>query len=315
VRLESVRFVQFGWRLPEAMQWLRLYYLNFDSYRILSAVLIVASFVTALIPAWLLHAMVPSGMFWALISVNLIMAPVGLALPWYCFRHGQLAGPVCSICSSIVLNLSAGVSMVIFSTMVSTTSDSLIIKAPHLRYEGVHILLSVAGISMTSSLVYFLLCNFYLQESGNVFRLVRRMQKMSALEPHAKLVTVHDFGMAPTGDCAICLEDLALLPADRAYAPPGCKDLSGRGLLRLPCDHMFHGSCADRWLNREFGCPVCRVACLKMHKCTRYCLAGPGPEAGTDARNYRVASEEENIARSGSLNKTTNLGHGRLEGI
>lgn len=254
--------------------------------------LLAASFVTASIPAWLLHGMVPSGMFWLLTSINVVLAPVGLALPWYCSRNGRLAGPACNISSSIVLNLTAACSAVIISTMVSTTSDALIIKAPKMRSHDVRILLAVAGISMTSSLVYFLMYNFYMQESDNFRRLARRSRKLFYFDPHAKLVIVDDFGNATSGSCAICLEDLAILPADVAHAPPGCKDLSGRGLLRLPCDHMFHGSCADRWLSQEFGCPICRLPCLNMRKCRRYCLAGPGPEAGTDARSHLVVETE-----------------------
>nr|XP_010926638.1 probable E3 ubiquitin-protein ligase ATL44 [Elaeis guineensis] len=42
--------------------------------------------------------------------------------------------------------------------------------------------------------------------------------------------------------CAICLED---------FAP-------GMELARLPCLHVFHGSCVGKWLEERPACPLCR---------------------------------------------------------
>ena len=44
------------------------------------------------------------------------------------------------------------------------------------------------------------------------------------------------------GDCPICLEPFKL----RQHAK------------KLPCEHMFHKKCIDRWLNRSHLCPCCR---------------------------------------------------------
>jgi hypothetical protein len=44
------------------------------------------------------------------------------------------------------------------------------------------------------------------------------------------------------GDCPICLEPFKL----RQHAK------------KLPCEHMFHKKCIDKWLNRSHLCPCCR---------------------------------------------------------
>lgn len=43
-------------------------------------------------------------------------------------------------------------------------------------------------------------------------------------------------------DCPICLEPFKL----RQHAK------------KLPCEHMFHKKCIDKWLNRSHLCPCCR---------------------------------------------------------
>ena len=46
----------------------------------------------------------------------------------------------------------------------------------------------------------------------------------------------------PCNDCPICLEPFKL----RQHAK------------QLPCQHMFHKKCIDKWLNRSHLCPCCR---------------------------------------------------------
>jgi hypothetical protein len=46
-----------------------------------------------------------------------------------------------------------------------------------------------------------------------------------------------------TDDCPICLDTL------RGEA----------SVLRLPCGHLFHTKCAQRWARRERGCACCRA--------------------------------------------------------
>ncbi|XP_074342604.1 E3 ubiquitin-protein ligase MPSR1-like [Apium graveolens] len=43
------------------------------------------------------------------------------------------------------------------------------------------------------------------------------------------------------GDCAICMDD---------FGCEICKE--------MPCKHVFHGKCVEKWLNIHGTCPVCR---------------------------------------------------------
>jgi len=66
------------------------------------------------------------------------------------------------------------------------------------------------------------------------------------------------------GDCAICLQALANLSVEEAATT---------GLLRLPCGHTFHGTCADHWLAARSTCPMCRqpMPGLGMDASVRLC--------------------------------------------
>ncbi|KAH6825175.1 hypothetical protein C2S53_008721 [Perilla frutescens var. hirtella] len=43
--------------------------------------------------------------------------------------------------------------------------------------------------------------------------------------------------------CCICLEELSG---------------GGGGAVRMPCFHVFHGGCIEKWLRRSHYCPLCR---------------------------------------------------------
>ncbi|MBA0762272.1 hypothetical protein Gotri_011912 [Gossypium trilobum] len=43
-------------------------------------------------------------------------------------------------------------------------------------------------------------------------------------------------------DCMICLEELKV----------------GFEASRLPCSHVFHGDCMEKWLKQSHYCPICR---------------------------------------------------------
>ena len=54
-------------------------------------------------------------------------------------------------------------------------------------------------------------------------------------------------GAAVGAECVVCLD--ALRPADR--------------VRMLPCVHVFHECCADRWLRRARTCPLCKQDVLR----------------------------------------------------
>ncbi|WVZ90956.1 hypothetical protein U9M48_037206 [Paspalum notatum var. saurae] len=57
--------------------------------------------------------------------------------------------------------------------------------------------------------------------------------------------------VASPAECAICLE--------RCGGPD-----DGEGVVvRLPCTHVFHSACLDRWLRSRADCPYCRAAVLR----------------------------------------------------
>ncbi|MBA0708331.1 hypothetical protein Golax_023465 [Gossypium laxum] len=43
-------------------------------------------------------------------------------------------------------------------------------------------------------------------------------------------------------DCMICLEELKV----------------GFEASRMPCSHVFHGDCMEKWLKQSHYCPICR---------------------------------------------------------
>ncbi|KAK8988329.1 hypothetical protein V6N11_065921 [Hibiscus sabdariffa] len=44
------------------------------------------------------------------------------------------------------------------------------------------------------------------------------------------------------GDCVVCLEELRV----------------GFEASQMPCAHIFHADCIQRWLNQSHYCPICR---------------------------------------------------------
>jgi hypothetical protein len=50
----------------------------------------------------------------------------------------------------------------------------------------------------------------------------------------------------PTFDCVICYNDIDV--RDR------------RGYMLAPCDHIFHRSCLEKWMEIKMECPVCRTS-------------------------------------------------------
>ena len=60
-------------------------------------------------------------------------------------------------------------------------------------------------------------------------------------------------GAAAGAECVVCLDTLR--PADRVRV--------------LPCIHVFHEHCVDRWLRRSRTCPSCKQDVIAAHDCRR----------------------------------------------
>ncbi|XP_039020508.1 E3 ubiquitin-protein ligase RNF126-like [Hibiscus syriacus] len=61
----------------------------------------------------------------------------------------------------------------------------------------------------------------------------------SSVKKMVKKVKVED---GEGGDCMVCLEELRF----------------GFEASRMPCSHLFHGGCIERWLKQSHYCPICR---------------------------------------------------------
>mmetsp|Transcript_93859 Transcript_93859/g.265526 ORF Transcript_93859/g.265526 Transcript_93859/m.265526 type:complete len:318 (-) Transcript_93859:97-1050(-) len=221
------------------------------------------------ISGWLLKMLVPEGLFWAIIVGNLVSTPLGLFGPWYLWQQQWAVVPTGNIFIATLLSC-------LVSILVLIVDSAAICDVPFDKMMSDQFLrtaIAVCGIAMASSLVTFLLHYNVMAEGAGITRSCRRCRKRYLWSPTAKLLLCDDLAAAAPEKCAICLDDLANLPAELACGPPPrCKAHPTSGLLRLPCRHTFHGCCLDRWLTREVSCPMCRqpVGCLS--RCVRICL-------------------------------------------
>jgi hypothetical protein len=124
--------------------------------------------------------------------------------------------------------------------------------------------------------------------------------------PQPQLVLCCKLETAAPGNCAICLERLAALSCEHALMPDPNKTFYGRGLLRLPCKHTFHASCAEAWLHSKSTCPMCRQRCdsSDLGRCTRICLRSEEADASSQRflfRLWRRTSEPDRFLPSHTM--------------
>jgi len=246
-----------------------------DSTKITLILAMGAAVCAAFISAWLLNMMVPTTLFWGILLTSFVCAPTGLFMPWICSRRQRrnASVPTLNIFTATLLSVMAGGGLVALDhKMPDDTPTSFNTD------EFIRTMIAISGISMAFSLVCFLLHYVVLQEITELRRKARRLLKWSRWAAKAKVLVCDDLEEAAPGECAVCLDALATLPAWAAHMPPpGAKAASVNrvGLLRLPCGHTFHGDCADRWMAREVICPMCRRPIVSLSRCTRLVLKAP----------------------------------------
>jgi len=230
-----------------------------------------AASTAAVISAWLLAVMLPFYLFAIVMVMTSMTTLVGLYIPYRCTRQRVwLVMPTTNL---------------IWSTLLSLVVNGLILTVDYSFEEEVYDVIKVvdhsirltvalAGLAMGFSMQIFLAHYLYVQE-GATFRRLRRMVWIKVVgTPAAQLVECEDLAAACPGECAICLEPLMSLPEHLALSPArGSKASRQVGLLKLPCEHTFHASCADGWMVREVTCPLCRAPIGSLKRCHRICLS------------------------------------------
>jgi len=140
--------------------------------------------------------------------------------------------------------------------------------------NNIRITVSVCSSSLSTSLSFFILQWHAPRLAPDARRVFQRIKRLVCPGPEPKLVIADSLDAEAPGDCAICLEALASLPAELAHMPPGHvrKMPTDLGLLRFHCGHTFHAICAEHWMRRELQCPLCRQQVGCRGSSTRICL-------------------------------------------
>lgn len=238
--------------------------MDFTAYTLLLAC--GSAFLAALISGWLLQILVSPGVFCALVAADLVVSPLGLIAPWYCTRQRRLV-------MMPTLNIFVATATTVLVCVTILLMERIIIRGEPLDNLGIdqlaRTLVAVSGIAMATSLVIFLLYYSLALESARLRRAYRKFARRWATKP--RVVLCNDLLAEAPGECAICL-DVLVEPLESLWAPPTSGSTGGFGLLRLPCGHIFHSECADRWIADEDNCPMCRLVVRDLSKCQRLCL-------------------------------------------
>lgn len=240
---------------------------------LLAALGVVAS--ATFISMWLLRIILPD-LFWAIIIANLTSAFMGICLSSYVTKDCQnrLTAELVNIACAVTL------SMLVCGLVIKGLISSVPVEED-VAFWIAKTLTALFGVAMDTSLFFLLLrCAVMMVEArqADFRRLGRQIRGMSCWAPRAKVLFCKDLEAAAPGNCAICLEGLI-------GELPECRS---RGLLRLPCGHVFHGACAEPWLVREATCPMCRQPVDSLRECVRLQRASSlqaraAPEAGLPA--------------------------------
>lgn len=265
-----------------------------------------AAISAAFISGWLLHMMLSGAFFWLVLATSFLSASTGIFAPWCFDRQQRLERyvPTSNIFWATLLSVLINGTLVIGERYI-TQDEPEDISTLFNTDEFVRSMIAISGIGMALSLLTFLMHYAFGAQVKNVHRFYRRVVKLTRWAPKAKIVLCTDLETVAPGECAICLDALADLPATSVRLPPTVSKgspLCEVGLLRLPCGHIFHSACAERWMTREVHCPMCRRPVGSMSKCTRLCLQesdvllechGPQGSESPEGGVVRTVGEDE----------------------
>jgi hypothetical protein len=225
-----------------------------------------------------MYHMVPRPLFWVITSINVLGGPTGVALSYAWIRKKYW-----DTGSKIVMTF-------IFSTLLTAAVCCAILLATVYR-TGYLPQSRLGNVVLSESLMAVSVCfPFSLLLRTDVPEYFWKRTK-GLHRTQAKLLVVNDFATTSPGECAICLDKLCNLDPELAQKPCKGSNLSGKGLLRLPCGHTFHGACAEGWFSRHDTCPLCRCKDLHIGKCTRLCAK---PNASV-TRSVVIKSEDNDV--------------------
>lgn len=232
---------------------------------------------------------VPTGLFGAIMFTNVAASVLGTVGPWYWSTvHRRARSPLSSIAASMLLaTVLACLMVVLYLVWVRGNPVSTLGSSNSLRT-----LIAVCSSSLSTSLSIFLIHWHSLQWAPDARRVFRRLKKHLCPGPEPQLVMVDSFEAEANGECAICLDSLANLPAELAHAVTERKRRmpADLGLLRFQCGHTFHAGCAEHWMRREMVCPLCRGRIGSLGSCRRICLH-PRQDVETPSRNADVTAQ------------------------
>jgi len=248
----------------------------------------------------LLHAVLSFELFWLIVASSAVANVAVFNMSVKCTETGRYQTP-CKRMLAEFLNimtafLASCLTCEALLTVERTAIESrwdFVIGARSESYENrfLEAVVAVFGLSAAGAGWCFLFRQLALEVSSrrrDVQRVQRKIQAKTWWAPRATDVVLSrsDARLAPClgGDCAICLGSLvnshhtsslsanAAAAADAGGSAPSSKEpapVDDEALLRLPCEHIFHDTCAAEWVLREDACPLCRRVVGNLGQCER----------------------------------------------